>query len=143
MKKIKNENVIDNQSLSFKQWPIQLHMVVPNAEYLKNKELIIMSTCSPFFIKDLHKVYLDGKSVVIACPKLDYTEPYVDKLVDILKSAEISKAITVVMDEHCCNGLSDMSKTAAIRSERRKFLLEEHKIGINGAILEKSIIFEN
>ena len=61
------------------QWPIQLHLVNPSAPYFKGKELVVLSTCAPVASADVHWRYLRGRSVVMACPKLDVTEPYIEK----------------------------------------------------------------
>jgi hypothetical protein len=137
------ENAMSNCQLQITQWPVQLHLVVPEADYFKNKELVIMSTCAPLFLSDIQNQYLTNKSVVLACPKLDYSAPYFDKLADIFREGEVLKIIAVIMDVPCCNELSIIVKEASSKSANLKLSLEEHKIGINGTIIKKSIIFEN
>lgn len=116
------------------QWPIQLHLVSPAAPYFNDKELVIMSTCAPLASADMHWRFLRGRSVVVACPKLDKTEPYVDKLADILKNSTIPKAIIVRMEVPCCGGLAAIAKEAANQSGRKDLEMEEITVGVNGDV---------
>ncbi len=129
----------DNNSM-LNQWPVQLHLVNPNASFFKGKELVIMSTCAPLASGNIHKEYLDGRTVVVACPKLDDTTTYIDKLSSIFRIGGISKAIIVRMEVPCCGGLSKMSFLAAERADS-KIILEEHTLNINGNVINKHIIY--
>ena len=59
-----------------RQWPIQLHLVSPQAPFLKGKELLVAADCVPFAMASFHQDYLRGRSVVIGCPKLDDARAY-------------------------------------------------------------------
>ncbi|MEI8346096.1 MAG: 4Fe-4S binding protein, partial [Pseudomonadota bacterium] len=54
-----------------RQWPVQLHLVNPANPAFQNKEMVLLSTCSPIASADVHWRYLRGRSVCVACPKLD------------------------------------------------------------------------
>ena len=118
------------------QWPVQIHLVSPQAPYFKNKELVIMSTCGPIATADVHWRYLRGRSVVVGCPKLDNTQPYIPKLAEIMKEPTIPKVIVVRMEVPCCGGLTKIAEEAAERSGRRDIIVEEHIVGIDGKVKE-------
>ena len=118
------------------QWPVQLRLVNPAAPYFKDKELVIMSTCAPVSSADVHWRYLRGRSVVIACPKLDVTDPYVEKLAEILKEKSIPKVIVTRMEVPCCGGLSLIAKEALSLSGRKDLVLEEHIQSLDGKLKE-------
>jgi ferredoxin len=122
------------------QWPVQLHLVQPGAPFFKHRELAILSTCSPVASADVHWRFIRGRSVVIACPKLDKTEPYVEKLAGILKDTTIPKVIVVRMEVPCCGGLTRMVKDAYLQSGRQDLVLEEVTIGLDGQVLGTNII---
>jgi ferredoxin len=126
-----------------KQWPIQLHLVRPDAPYFKNSELVIMSTCGPLASPEVHPKYLRGRSVVVACPKLDRTEPYLEKLTDIFRIGQTPKAIVVIMQVPCCRGLSSMTQQAAEASGNENLVVEEHILTLEGNLLQKNIIYGN
>ncbi len=116
------------------QWPVQLHLVQPGAPFFSNKELAILSTCSPIASADAHWRFIRGRGIVVACPKLDQTDPYVDKLAGILQDTTIPKAIIVRMEVPCCGGLTMIAQEAVRRSGRTDLILEEVTVGLNGDI---------
>ncbi len=125
------------------QWPVQLHLVSPAAPYFNNKELIIMSTCGPLVSANVHDEYLKNRSVVVACPKLDKTDPYVAKLAAIFGQNNIPKITVVRLEVPCCGGLSQMTIEAARTSGKSNLTIEEHVLGVSGDLLKSTIIFKN
>ncbi|MBP7275226.1 MAG: 4Fe-4S binding protein [Kiritimatiellae bacterium] len=117
-----------------RQWPIQLHLVQPGAPFFAGKELVIMNTCGPLASADVHWRFLRGRAVVVACPKLDRTEPYVPKLAEILRDPSIPKAIVVRMEVPCCGGLSHMASQAAQQTGRTDLELEEVTLSLEGEV---------
>jgi len=95
------------------------------APFFKDRELVILSTCAPSASPDVNWRFVRGRGIVIACPKLDRTEGYVEKLTDILKSNGIPKVIIVRMEVPCCGGLSMIVKEAAQKSGRTDLIVEE------------------
>jgi hypothetical protein len=72
--------------------------------------------------------------VVVACPKLDNTAPYAEKLAAIFQEQSIPKAIVVVMEVPCCRGLSMIVQQAHAMSGRRDLVIEEHTLTLDGEI---------
>lgn len=128
----------ENQSM-LQQWPIQLHLINPSASCFKNKELVIMSDCAPLASANIHKDYLANRSVVIACPKLDDTKPYLEKLEAIYELGNVPKAIIVRMEVPCCGGLTKLAYLAKINSNSN-IILEEHTLSINGDLIKQEIL---
>lgn len=116
------------------QWPTQLHLVPPEAPFFKGRELVVLSTCSPSASPDVNWRFIRGRAIVIACPKLDRTEGYVEKLAAILAANGIPKVIVVRMEVPCCGGLTMMVQEAARRSGRADLAVEEAVIGIDGVL---------
>lgn len=117
------------------QWPTQLHLVPVQAPFFKGRELVVLSTCSPSASPDVNWRYVRGRAIVIACPKLDRTEGYVEKLAGILRENDIPKVIVVRMEVPCCGGLSAMVNEAVRRSGRNDLQVEEAVIGLQGDLL--------
>jgi NAD-dependent dihydropyrimidine dehydrogenase PreA subunit len=116
------------------QWPVQLHLVQPGASFFRDREMLIMSTCGPIASAEVHQRYLRNRSVVVACPKLDNTAPYAEKLAAIFQEQSIPKAIVVVMEVPCCRGLSMIVQQAHAMSGRRDLVIEEHTLTLDGEI---------
>jgi ferredoxin len=118
------------------QWPIQLHLVPPNAPFFQGKELVVLSTCSPVASPDVHWRFVRGRSLVVACPKLDRTEGYVEKLAGIMAQNDIPKVIVVRMSVPCCGGLTAITRQAHAASGRSDLAVEEVTIGLDGELLK-------
>jgi len=99
-----------------RQWPVQLHLVPPTAPFLQGKEVLLAADCVPFAYADFHKDLLKDRALLIACPKLDNTEPYVAKLVTMLQQSNIKKLIVAHMEVPCCSGLIALARRAVTES---------------------------
>lgn len=119
-----------------RQWPIQIHLVPPEAPYFRDKELVVMSTCAPLAVTDVHQRYLRGRSVVVGCPKLDDTSPYVAKMTAILQEPTIPKVIVPRMEVPCCAGLTMLAEQAVRATGRDDLTLQEDVIGLDGTVKE-------
>ena len=118
------------------QWPVQIHLVQPGAPFFKDRELVVLSTCSPISSADIHWRFIRGRAVAVGCPKLDRTEGYAEKLGAILSESSIPKVIVVRMEVPCCGGLTAMVSEAVRLSARADLEAEEVVVGLNGDIGE-------
>lgn len=117
------------------QWPVQLQLVPVQAPYWADADLLIAADCVAVSFGDFQRKLLKGKKIIIACPKLDNTETYVDKLANIFMVNSI-KSITVgFMEVPCCSALVRIVK-AALEQSGKTIPLRLLKIGIQGGIDE-------
>lgn len=114
-----------------RQWPTQLHLVPPTAPYLKNAHLLIAADCAPFAYADFHQDFIKGRVLVNACPKLDDTSPYVDKLAAMIANNSIKSVTVTIMEVPCCRGLA-MFAQQAIAKSGKEVPLEIVVIGVDG-----------
>lgn len=119
-----------------RQWPVQLHLVMPGAPFFRGRELVIMSTCGPIASADTHWRFLRGRAVVVACPKLDRTEPYAAKLAAIFQDRSIPRALVVRMEVPCCGGLTAIAEEAVRLSGRTDLTLDEVTLSLHGDVVE-------
>jgi len=116
-------------------WPVQLHLVPVRAPFFGDRELVVLSTCAPVASADVHWRFLRGRAVVIACPKLDRTEPYVEKLAAIMVQNAIPKVLIVRMSVPCCGGLTNIVREAVRLCGRSDLVVEEIVVDLDGTIL--------
>ena len=115
-----------------KQWPIQLHLVSPEAPYFQEKDILLAADCVPFTLADFHKDYLKGKSLAIGCPKLDSDqEIYVDKIAALIDDSKINTLTVMIMQVPCCMGLSQIAKSGADKATR-KIPVKQIVVGVEG-----------
>jgi len=100
------------------QWPIQLQLISPVAPYFKECDLLIAADCTAFALGSFHSEMLKGKKLVIACPKLDETGGYVEKIAELLKNNTLYSLTVVIMEVPCCTGLFRMVQEAVELSGR-------------------------
>jgi Pyruvate/2-oxoacid:ferredoxin oxidoreductase delta subunit len=115
------------------QWPIQLHLVSPHAPYFNESDLLIAADCTAFSLGSFHQELLKGKKLIIACPKLDDTSPYVDKLAELLKNNTIYSLTVARMTVPCCSGLSHLVNMAVEKSGTG-IKVKDIVVGIDGQI---------
>lgn len=120
-----------NRPSELRQWPTQLHLVPPTAPYLRNAHLLIAADCAPFAYADFHRDFIKGRVLVNACPKLDDSSPYVDKLAAMIASNDIQSVTVTIMEVPCCRGLAMFAQQAIARSGK-DVPLEVAVIGIDG-----------
>ena len=115
------------------QWPIQLHLISPVAPYFKECDLLIAADCTAFTLGSFHQDMLKGRRLVIACPKLDETGEYVEKIAELLKNNTIYSLTVVIMEVPCCSGLFRMVQEAVELSGTR-LAIKRVVIGLDGTI---------
>ncbi len=114
-----------------RQWPVQLHLVPPTAPYFRNAEILISADCVAFALGSFHSDLLKGKALAIACPKLDETGTYVEKLATIFRDNDVKSVTVAIMEVPCCRGLDIMVKQALSLSGK-EIALEAVIIGVDG-----------
>lgn len=94
------------------QWPIQLHLISPAAPYFKDADLLIAADCTAFARGSFHADLLKGRKLIVACPKLDDTGPYVEKLAALFQAAAPRSIVVARMTVPCCGGLEMIVRRA-------------------------------
>ncbi|HRZ41152.1 MAG TPA: 4Fe-4S binding protein [Bacteroidales bacterium] len=118
-------------------WPVQMHLINPAAGYFKRADLLVAADCVAFAAGNFHAEYLKGKTLVIACPKLDDgKEVYVEKLRRLIDEAGVNTITVMMMEVPCCSGLLQLVQ-AALASATRKVPVKMMIIGIRGELLQE------
>lgn len=133
----------DNQPSALNQWPVQMHLVNPGASYFQNSDVLLAADCVAFSLGNFHSKYLKGKSLAIACPKLDSNmEVYVDKLTALIDESNINTLTVMIMEVPCCGGLLKIAQMA-MQKAIRKIPLKLMVVGIRGNITNEQWIMSN
>lgn len=114
-----------------RQWPIQLHLVSPYAPYFQGSDLLIAADCTAFALGSFHPGLLKGKKLVIACPKLDETEGYIEKLAELVKQNDLRTLTVAIMTVPCCSGLYRIVERA-VELSGTKIKIQKKVIHIDG-----------
>ncbi len=123
-----------------RQWPVQLHLLNPMASYFKGANVILTADCVAFAMGDFHQKFLKGRSLAIACPKLDSNkESYISKLTAMISEAKVNSLSVIIMEVPCCGGLVQMARMAR-DAAGSKMPIKTTVISIKGEILEEEMI---
>ena len=118
-----------------RQWPIQLHLVPPTAPFFSGTEVLLAADCVAYSVGGFHDRHLDGRSLAIACPKLDsHQEIYLEKLTTMIDDGGITGLNVMVMEVPCCSGLMHLVRDARSRA-RREIPARCTVIGVRGDVL--------
>ncbi len=120
-----------------RQWPIQLHLVSPQAPYYQNADVLLVADCVAYALGGFHVDYLKGKAIAIACPKLDEgQDEYLEKIVSLIEDAKINTITVMIMQVPCCMGLLNLAQKALERS-KRKIPIKSVVVSLQGDILQE------
>ncbi len=116
-------------------WPVQMHLINPNAPHFQGSDLLLSADCVAYAMGDFHASFLKGKTLVIACPKLDSNmEIYVEKLKALVEHAKINTLTVMKMEVPCCGGILQLAQIAT-RDASRKVPIKSITISAQGEIL--------
>jgi len=117
-------------------WPVQIRLVPPAAPFLKGAHLLVAADCTPVAYPYFHRDFLQGKVVMVGCPKFDDAQAYIQRFADIFKTADIKDVTVVVMEVPCCQGLPAIIKRG-MELAGKKIPLQQVTIDTRGEILER------
>ncbi len=100
-------------------WPVQIRLIPPHAPFLKGADLLVVADCVPVAFPGLHQELLQGKAVMIGCPKFDDGEEYIAKFAEIFETAGIRSITVAVMEVPCCSALPVMVQKGLKKSGAR------------------------
>lgn len=121
-----------------RQWPVQLHLLNPEAGYFKNADVVVAADCVAFAMGNFHSKLLKGKILAIACPKLDSNkESYMEKITAMIDNSMINTLQVVTMEVPCCSGLTQIAMVARQQASRN-VPIKKTVISIKGEILNET-----
>jgi NAD-dependent dihydropyrimidine dehydrogenase PreA subunit len=119
------------------QWPVQLHLINPQAAHFIGSDLLVAADCSAFALGDFHQNWLKNKTLVIACPKLDQgKEIYLQKFITLIETAKVNTITVLIMEVPCCGGLLQLVEMAISRAGR-KVPIKAVTVSIRGEVISE------
>jgi ferredoxin len=126
----------EKASSALSHWPVQIRLVPHTAPFLKGADLLVAADCTPVAYPNFHKDFLNGKVVIVGCPKFDDVQEYIQKFADIFSTANINSVTVLVMEVPCCQGLP-MIVMKGMEQAGKKIPVEKIVIGSRGDILSR------
>lgn len=116
-----------------RQWPVQLHLVPVSSPGWQDADLLLCADCVPVTYGDFQQHLLKGRQIIIACPKLDNTANYLDKLTAILRDNDIRSFAVARMEVPCCGGLARLAENA-LAASGKDIPFEQIIVNIDGTL---------
>lgn len=116
-------------------WPVQLHLLPEAGDLWRDADVLLAADCTAYAMGDFHSRLLGGRTLAVACPKLDDTGAYVGKLARILAGNEVRSLTIARMEVPCCGGLEQIVRTAREQAGS-EVPVEVVVISVRGEVLE-------
>jgi len=140
----KNDTAVETVKAAseLRQWPVQLHLINPEAPYYQSADVVLTADCVGYALGSFHQDYLKGKSIAIACPKLDEGQDvYIEKITSWCDNAKINTLHVLIMQVPCCGGLLQIAKDG-VKKASRKISIKFTIVGLQGDILQEEWVTE-
>lgn len=105
----------DRHGSRVSNWPVQLKLTPVKSKYFDGAHLLIAADCTAYAYGSFHEDFIDGRTLLIGCPKLDAVD-YAEKLGEILYVNDVRSVTLVRMQVPCCGGLELAAKRAIAAS---------------------------
>ncbi|MBN2168566.1 MAG: 4Fe-4S binding protein, partial [Actinobacteria bacterium] len=115
-------------------WPIQIHLVPPESQYLENGDILVAADCVPFAFPDFHEKLLKNKVLLVGCPKLDDHSYYLEKLSQMFMKNNIKTVTIAYMEVPCCFGMAHLVRESILNSGKR-IPMRMIRLSIKGDVL--------
>jgi len=123
------------ESSQLGHWPVQLHLVSATAPFFAGADVLLAADCVAYAVGGFHGRFLAGRSLAIACPKLDsHQEVYLDKIRTMVEEAGIRSLTVMVMEVPCCGGLVRLVQQA-VSGAGRTLPVTCLVVGVRGEVL--------
>jgi NAD-dependent dihydropyrimidine dehydrogenase PreA subunit len=93
-------------------WPIQIRLIPPHAPFLQNADLLVVADCTAVAVADFQQKYLEGKTVMMGCPKFDDAADYIERFAQIIATCNLKSLTILIMEVPCCSAMNVIIKKA-------------------------------
>ncbi|HKK64059.1 MAG TPA: 4Fe-4S binding protein [Bacteroidales bacterium] len=130
----------DDAPSQLSQWPVQMHLINPAASFFRGADVVLSADCVGYALGNFHQKYLKGKSLAIACPKLDHgPDVYIEKIRQMIDEAKINTLHLIIMQVPCCGGLRQMVSMAQ-QQAGRKVPVKQTVVSVEGEVISEEWI---
>ena len=107
-----HQSALTEAASTLGHWPIQIRLVPPQAPFLQNADLLVAADCTAIAARNFQEKYLQGKAVLMGCPKFDDADSYVQRFADIIATCRLKSLTVLIMEVPCCSAMNVIIKKA-------------------------------
>lgn len=124
-------------------WPVQLALLPAGGPMWQDADVLICADCVPLAFPEFHERLLTGpdgkgRTVAIACPKLDDIGQHTDKLAAIFAGNDIRSITVAHMEVPCCGGIVRAVEQALKQAGRTDIPVRDVTVGIDGSLKDSN-----
>ncbi|HER63373.1 MAG TPA: 4Fe-4S dicluster domain-containing protein [Desulfobacteraceae bacterium] len=93
-------------------WPIQIRLIPAAAPFLENCDLLVAADCTAVSYPNINRDFVNGRVVMMGCPKFDDAQMYVDRFTEIFQQKKINSVTVMIMEVPCCSAMLQIIKKA-------------------------------
>ena len=97
-------------------WPVQIRLIPAQAPFLQNADLLVAADCTAVAVRSFQEKYLEGKTVMMGCPKFDDAESYVQRFAEIISTCNLKSLTVLIMEVPCCSAMNVIVQKAMERA---------------------------
>jgi len=97
-------------------WPVQIRLIPAHAPFLQNANLLVAADCTAVAVRNFQADYLEGKTVMMGCPKFDDAESYIQRFAEIITTCNLKSLTILIMEVPCCSAMSAIIRQAMERA---------------------------
>ncbi len=117
-------------------WPVQIRLIPAHAPFLKNADLLVAADCTAVAVRNFQEKYLEGKTVMMGCPKFDDAESYVNRFAEIISTCNLKSLTILIMEVPCCSAMNVIVRKA-IEKAGKSVPVEQITISTRGEELAR------
>ena len=125
-----------NSSSALTHWPVQIRLIPPTAPFLKNADVLVAADCTAVAVPGFQEKYLEGKVVMMGCPKFDDAEGYINKFAEIVATADLSSITVLIVEVPCCSAMNVIIQKA-LKKAGKNVPVEQIVVSTRGEELER------
>jgi NAD-dependent dihydropyrimidine dehydrogenase PreA subunit len=119
-------------------WPVQIRLIPAHAPFLQNADLLVAADCTAVAVRNFQEKYLEGKTVMMGCPKFDDAESYVQRFSEIITTCNLKSLTILIMEVPCCSAMNVIVRKA-IEKAGKSVPVEQITISTRGEELSRKI----
>jgi NAD-dependent dihydropyrimidine dehydrogenase PreA subunit len=116
-------------------WPVQLALLPLAGPIWADTDVLLAADCVAAAMPDFHPRLVAGRTLAIACPKLDDSGAHEAKLAAVFAQNPIRSVTVARMEVPCCGGLTALVRAALRTAGRSDLTLHEITIGVDGRVM--------
>jgi len=93
-------------------WPVQIRLIPPSAPFLENCDLLIAADCTAVAYAGLQQDFIQGRVVMMGCPKFDDQQMYVDRFTELFRTRKLNSVTILIMEVPCCGTMLQIVRKA-------------------------------